>query len=262
MPAWVEHAAGARDALTIGMALVNKDKVQTGAGARALLRLADGSRVRLGENGSLMLDDLAQRRIERKELLTASFDVQAGAFRFTAPAAGKSRAERDVQLKVSAITVGVPGRDVWGKSEKRWDIVCLIDGTITVTRGQDAFTMDQPMTYYVVPRDAPPPGIAPVSLARLQNWATETEFVEGAAIAREGGPWKLYLFDFDNQAQALDAYDRLRDAGYPAQIKPVKADTGFSYRVHIANLPGEKEATLLASQLKARMDVREPKVSR
>jgi len=262
MPAWVERASGARDALTIGMALVNKDKVRTGAGARALLRLADGSLVRLGENGLLILDDLAQRKVARKDLLTASFNVQAGAFRFTAPASSKFRGERDVQLKVADITVGVPGRDVWSKSDKRWDIVCLIDGTITVTRGQDAFTMDQPLTYYVAPHDAPAPAVAPVSSARLQNWTTETEFIDGAAVARKGGPWKLYLFDFDNQAAALDAYDRLRGAGYPAQIKPVKADAGFNYRVHIANLAGEKEATSLASQLKASMDVGEPKVSR
>ncbi len=262
MPAWVERVSGARDALTIGMALVNKDKVQTGAGARALLRLADGSLVKLGENGLLVLDDLAQRKGDRQDLLTASFDVRSGAFRFTTPAVSKFRGERDVQLKVADITVGIPGRDVWSKSEKRWDIVCLIDGTITVTRGRDAFTMDQPMTYYVVPRDAPPPAVTTVSSARLQNWAMETEMVGGSALARRGGAWKLYLFDFDNQAQALDAYDRLRGAGYPAQIKPVKAEAGINYRVHIANLPTEKEAATLASQLKARMGVSEPRVSR
>jgi hypothetical protein len=35
MPAWVERANGARDALTLGTSLSNKDRVITGPGARA-----------------------------------------------------------------------------------------------------------------------------------------------------------------------------------------------------------------------------------
>jgi hypothetical protein len=34
MPAWVEHANGARDPLAIGMALNNKDRIFTGPEAR------------------------------------------------------------------------------------------------------------------------------------------------------------------------------------------------------------------------------------
>ena len=41
MPGWIEHASGARDPLTIGMRLVNSDRIITGPGARVLLRLAE-----------------------------------------------------------------------------------------------------------------------------------------------------------------------------------------------------------------------------
>jgi hypothetical protein len=262
MPAWIERASGARDALTIGVVLGNKDRVRTGAGSRALLRLADGSLIKLGENGVLMLDDLGQRKINLRDVVTASLDVAAGAFRFTTQAVGRFRGERDVRLKVATITVGIRGTDVWGKSEKRWDIVCLIEGAITVMRGADAFTMDQPMTYYVVPRDAPAPPVAEISASRLRAWAQETEIIDGNGAARKDGRWKVYLFDFSNQTDALEAYDRLRVAGYPAQIRPVKADAGYSYRVHIANLPSEREAGVLAAQLKGKMGVAEPRVSR
>jgi hypothetical protein len=261
MPAWIERASGVRDALTIGMALANKDKVQTGAGARALLRLADGSLVKLGENGLLLLDDLAQRKINLKDVLTASLDVAAGAFRFTTQAAGRYRGERDVRAKINTITVGIRGTDVWGKNDKRWDVVCLVEGAITIMRGADAFTMDRPMTYYVAPRDGVPPPVSEIAPSRLQTWARETEIAEGAGAVRKDGRWKVYLLDFDNQADALQAYDQLRGAGYPAQIKPIKTESGFSYRVHIANLPGEKEALALAAQLKGKSGVSEPKVA-
>src|SRR5262245_11123308 len=57
-PAWVERAGtGERLPLQVGMALDNKDRVQTGRGSRALLRMADGSAVKLGEDAVLALDD-------------------------------------------------------------------------------------------------------------------------------------------------------------------------------------------------------------
>src|SRR5215203_4555736 len=83
MPAWVERANGSRDALRIGATIASKDRITTGAGARALLRLADGSLVKLGENGGLAFDDLGQRKFQMKEVVTASLDVLSGAFRFT-----------------------------------------------------------------------------------------------------------------------------------------------------------------------------------
>src|SRR5471032_462183 len=66
MPACVEHANGARDALALGMSLTNKDRVITGPGSRALLRLADGSLIKLGENGTLALDELGQKKNKLK----------------------------------------------------------------------------------------------------------------------------------------------------------------------------------------------------
>src|SRR4029079_5568625 len=71
MPAWVERANGARDALTLGTLLSNKDRVITGPGARALLRLADGSLIRLGENGMLPLHHLGPNKIQCKDVGTA-----------------------------------------------------------------------------------------------------------------------------------------------------------------------------------------------
>ena len=95
MPAWVEHASGARGALALDMPLSSKDRVITGPGARALLRLADGSLVKLGQNGMLALDEFGQQKNQFKEIVTASLDALSGMFRFTAQALSQYRGEGD-----------------------------------------------------------------------------------------------------------------------------------------------------------------------
>lgn len=47
MPAWVMHGNGAFRPLAPGDVLQNKDTVRTGPGARVLLRLAEGSTIKL-----------------------------------------------------------------------------------------------------------------------------------------------------------------------------------------------------------------------
>jgi hypothetical protein len=260
MPAWVERASGARDALTLGASLNNKDRVVTGAGARALLRLADGSLIKLGENGVLVLDDLNQQKFNLKDVVTASLDVLSGAFRFTTQALSKFRGERDVKIKVVTITVGIRGTDLWAKSDPARDIVCLIEGRVDVTRGDQAFTLEQPMALYVAPRDQPGEPVGTVSNEQFAKWSQETEFAAGAL--RKGHQWRVYLADANEQGAALKIYDQLRNAGYAAQIRPVRSEAGINYRLRISNLATKAEAAALGAKLKAQMGFAEPKVSK
>ncbi|MEO8442562.1 MAG: FecR domain-containing protein [Betaproteobacteria bacterium] len=262
MPAWVERASGARDALTLGASVNSKDRVVTGAGARALLRLADGSLIRLGENGALVLDDLNQQKYNSKNVVTASLDVLRGAFRFTTQALSKFRGERDVKVRVVTITVGIRGTDLWARSDPARDIVCLLEGKVDVTRGDQAFTLEQPMAFYVAPRDKPGEPVGTVSTEQFAKWSQETEIAAGAGALRRGNKWRLYLADAGDQAAALKAYDMLRNAGYAAQIRPVTSEAGINYRVRISNLATKAEAAALGTKLKAQLGFAEPKVSR
>jgi hypothetical protein len=270
MPAWVEHASGARDPLATGKALANQDRIYTGPGARALLRLADGSLIHLGENGQFVLDDLGQQKFNRNDVVTMSLDVVSGAFRFTTQALYKFRGERDVKVTIGTLTAGIRGIDsvgarptrLWGKADKTRDIVCLIDGTVTVARDPDAFTLAQPMSFYMAPRNEPPLPVARVTQQQLDAWLAETEIVFGAGALDQSGPWKVYLADVDTQEAALAIYDGLREAGFPAEIRPVKAEAGLVYRVRVSHLPSRQEAEVLAGKLKGRMGIAEPKVSR
>ena len=261
MPAWVERASGARDALAPGMTLADKDRVITGPGARALLRVADGSLIKLGENGILALDDLGQRKIQMKDVVTASLDVLSGAFRFTTQALYKYRGERDVKVRLVTITIGIRGTDIWGKAEKTRDIACLIEGRVELTRGQDALTLDQPRSFYIAPKDKPAEPVGLVSNEQFAAWALETEMPNGAGAVRKGGRWRVYLAEANEQYAALKLYDQLRNAGYAAEIRPVTTEAGTTYRVRISNLATKQEAEALGGRLKGLPGITEPKAS-
>src|SRR5438045_182704 len=78
MPAWVERD-GRRTPATPGMELKAGDQLRTGAGSRLLVKLSEGSSVKLGENGSLRVAELAPA----KDIFKGALAVLEGAFRFT-----------------------------------------------------------------------------------------------------------------------------------------------------------------------------------
>jgi hypothetical protein len=249
-PAWVERG-GSRVPLAVGMPLADQDQVRTGPGARALLRMAEGSAVKLGENAALGVDGLADRRDAGRRLVTAALDVARGAFRFTTDIFGKTRSARDVKIRVTTITAGIRGTDVWGKSQDDRDIVCLIEGRIGVEHGGSQFTMSDPRSFFIAPRKEKPLPVAPVDAKQLDQWAAETEIAPGAGGVRHGGRHRVVVATASDQQAALAVYDRLREAGFPAAVLAAKKDGGEEYRVGIRNLSTRQDASATAEKLKA-----------
>jgi hypothetical protein len=55
------------------------------------------------------------------------------------------------------VTAGIRGTDLWGKSNDARDLVCLLEGKISVgAEGHPAVTLDQPLDFYQNPRDGSP----------------------------------------------------------------------------------------------------------
>lgn len=262
-PAWVERS-GAREPLAVGMALRNGDRVVSGADGKVLLRLAEGSSVKLGEQAQLALDRLAMRReADRRGLATAALDVLKGAFRFTTPAANRFRGRREVDVRIATVTAGIRGTDLWGKAADDRDIVCLIEGRIDVQRQGDAqFVMDQPLSFYIAPRNQPPLPVQPVPAEQLRQWAIETDIAPGRGGASGGGRWNVYVAEVPDQAGALTAYDALRGAGFPAQIRPSGTGDALVYRVRVGNLSSRADAEALAVRVRALAGIGEVSVRR
>jgi len=261
MPAWLERAVGGgmrRIPLAPGMELRGSDQVKTGAGSRLHIRLAEGSLVKLGENASLRILDIAP---DRGGFFRAALNVLEGAFRFTTDVLARER-RRDVSIRVATVTAGIRGTDLWGKADSGdRQVVCLIEGRIEVgAEGEAPVTMDQARQFYQREKGQAKP-IGFVEPAQLAQWARETEIADGQGAARRGGKWRVTLARADSQSEALAVYDQLRTAGYAAEIHAAKAGAKRVYLVRISRLPTKGDAEALAAQLRGMHGVEEPRVS-
>jgi FecR protein/SPOR domain len=261
MPAWVERTvlgSVRRAPLAPGVELKGGDEVRTGAGARLYIRLAEGSTVKLGERASLRLVELAP---ERGGLFAAALNVLEGAFRFTTDVLAKPR-RRDVTIRVATVTAGIRGTDLWGKSSADKQIVCLIEGKVEVAApGEAPLTMDRARQFYQRDKGQTQP-VGLVDAAQLAKWAAETEIADGAGAAGRDGRWRVTLARAKTQSAALELYERLRDAGYPAHIHPARAGDARLYLVQISRLQSRKDAEALIEQLRGMAGVVDPEASR
>jgi len=254
MPAWLERD-GRRVPLAPGMELRAGDRITTGNGSRVQVKLAEGSVVKLGENGRLVLAEIQPA----KELFKAALHVLEGAFRFTTDIVAKAR-KREVSVRVAQVTAGIRGTDFWGRSRADRQVVCLIEGAIEVgADGEQAVTMDKPLQFYQRDKGQTQP-VGFVAVDQLAQWARETEIEAGKGAARVGGRFSVQLAAAETQDAALAVYDQVRAAGYPAQLAPRREGDRIVYRVVIRNLPSRAEAQALAARLKGNFGIEEPKV--
>ena len=168
--AWLDRG-GVAEPLVAGMEIRASDRVRTGTNARVQLLLGEGSAVKLGENAVLTIE----RAGSGGGIYRAALNVAQGAFRFTTGAAA-GNLRREVDIRVRNITAGIRGTDLWGRSNAERDLVCLIEGRITVTAdGAPAVTMSQPLDFFQKPRGAPALAVGKVDRRQLDEWARETE---------------------------------------------------------------------------------------
>lgn len=260
MPAWVEHN-GVRLPLEPGKALQNRDRVITGAGARVLIQLAEGSGVKLGENAQLDLNAFGWRD---KRVFTAALDVARGAFRFTTGVFAKLHQKRAVNVRIATITAGIRGTDLWGSSDDERDLICLIEGRITVSHPvNEVREMSEALSFYVAPKGAAPNPVGKVDPEQILKWAAQTEVQAGSGYVRRGGQWKVELAVVESEIDALALYDRARAAGYAVSIKPRKAaGGGYRYALRVSQLASSSEAAVLAERLKLTFGLTAPAVTR
>ncbi len=248
-PAWIERG-GHVQPLAAGMPIENGDRIRTGDDARAYLKLAEGSTVKLGANARLAFFSMGAK--PRTEFMGA-LDVLVGAFRFTPDALSRIKS-RDVVIRGGTATAGIRGTDVWGRTDAGADLVCLIEGKIDVWHAAlpGAVAMATPMSVFVAPKGQAPKPLATVDPQQFAQWARETEIEPGDGAARTGGKWKLALGRYAAEPDALMQYDVARSAGFAARIKPLAAENGaWNYEVIVPGFPDEGEAMATAARLKA-----------
>ena len=255
MPAWIERD-GRRLPLIPGMELRPGDQVVTGAGSRVMVKLAEGSLVKLGEKGQLRFSELSPTR----ELFKAALEVLEGAFRFTTDVVAKPR-KREVTIRAAQVTAGVRGTDFWGRARQGNEIVCLFDGEVEVAAaGEAPVTLREPRQFYRR-IDGKTQAVGVVNETQIGTWSAEVELQAGKGIARRGGRYSVLLASAADQSAVLPIYDELQNAGYPAELRPLKQGDKVTYTVRIRQLASRAEAEALAKQLRGKYGITAPKVA-
>lgn len=220
-PAWVVRNHQTLP-LSPGDQLGANDLLRTGVGGRLLLQMADGSAVKLGESARFVIQSTRLEAAQEQSLLESTFQVLRGAFRFTSAFFSQPSSGHRVDVRIGAITAGVRGTDIWGRSNAEQDLVCLIEGSIVVdTAGQDRLDMVEVLSFYVKPRDAAPLPLNQVEPERLQSWAAETELDPEYGIAAVDGQWQLVLLSLTDATRAKREMNKFRRQGYAVQQKTV-----------------------------------------
>lgn len=249
MPAWIERD-GRTQPLAVGMELRSGDYVCTGDDARAYVKLAEASTVKLGANARLAF---FSRSLKPQTQFKGALDVVTGAFRFTTDVLKRIKS-REVTIRVGTATAGIRGTDVWGRSNPQEDLVCLIEGNIEIRHAAIAapVAMSTPMTVFVAPRAAAPQPVTAVDPQQFRGWARETEIEAGDGAVRKDGRRRLLLGSHGTEAEALAQYDQVRLMGFAARIAPRAAAAGdWIYDVELAGFRDEADAARTAARLKA-----------
>lgn len=251
-PAFLERG-GHSIPLAPGIQLQAKDTVRTGPNARVLLKLSEGSLVKLGAN--------AQFTVEKAQpsagVFRASLAVLTGAFRFTSDALRKAT-KRDVAIRVRNVTAGIRGTDIWGRSAGDEDLVCLLEGKITVSaEGQPEATLADPLDFYRK-KTGQGPVIAKVDPEKVKEWAAETELEKDGPVGRVGGTWRVIAAAVGTRDEALALNRRVRASGYPSTVSATPSDKVFV--VQLTGFAGENEARAAMANLRAIPGVTSPSV--
>ncbi|HEX7027516.1 MAG TPA: SPOR domain-containing protein [Gammaproteobacteria bacterium] len=260
LPAWVNRE-GSQVAVKPGMELTAGDRIGTGGNGRLLIRLSEGSHVKLGENVSFEVKELRDGG-SADDPFRGVWAVLRGAFRFTTSASGANR-KRNIDIGVGTATMGIRGTDVWGKSNNEQDLICLIEGQIEVTREGDApLAMTDPLTVYTAPRKAAPNPIMPAVMEELGKWAQETELSPGQGVLREDGAYIVYLLSTRNVDDAQRVRQRYQAAGYPAEVSSHQVNGTDWNRLGVTGFVSFNDARTFARRMEGVLETRGAWVAR
>jgi hypothetical protein len=248
-PAWIQRGNSVQ-ALHVDTQLSGRDRIMTGTNGKVLIRLAEGSHVKIGSDANVAFIKL---RTEKR--FKGFLKIARGAFRFTTTALGVDK-RRDMRIQVGVAVAGIRGTDIWGKPEDSRDLICLIEGNINITRGNDApVTLSEPLDVYTATRNKAADPLWKVNIAQLQTWAGETELDSGAGIIIPGGTYIAYLAEFAKQSDVDTLAAQLRRAGYAAETFMDRETKPVRYRIAIRGFASKGDAEHFGKSLRGRYGI-------
>jgi hypothetical protein len=247
MPAWVDDRAGRRP-LSPGDTVGTDQPLETGADAAVLLRLPEGSAVRLGEKTRLSVPQLAVEYDLGTTTVRTRMQLADGFLRFTTSAVAQAIGKREVDIVVRTATIGVRGTDFWTMTDAEHDAACLFEGRVQLdTRDQGPLVLEQPTAFWARFFDKPVQPVGHANPAELAKFLRSTEPQPGRGVAVAGGRWRTVAATESDPARAAALVKRLREAGFPAEVRSRKG----GHEVRINRLATREDASAVLKKIAA-----------
>ena len=246
MPAWIKHSNGEKEPLTPGLIIQSGDHIITGKASRLVIRLKEGSHVKLGENTHIHFSNL--QAVEAKQgVFSTTINLIKGAFRFTTTAFGRNK-KRDIKIKTGVITATIKGTDILARSNTEHVLLCLLEGAITAQRdGEPEFSMYDPLSYYLVPHNKPADPIQTAPQNKLAQWAAQTELLNGGGVLAHNGKWIVNLMSLDSLEATQPVTKQFADSGYATDVERFISQGRNWYRIRIKGFKTYEDAKIFST---------------
>ena len=246
-PVWLQRD-GITRALRAGDEIVAGDRIRTGVDARVLIRLAEGSDVKLGENTRWALDKQSTSTSDR--VFNALMSVAKGAFRFTTTALSKNRS-RNISARLNTATIGIRGTDVWGQVDDARTFIVLIEGKIEIERNGESTTLSEPLSLYSAPNNAPVEPLSTVALDALSTYAQQTELQSHQGVQSVDGAWRVNVSSYTNREYAQQLKKQLDNDGYSTFLQDITLNNRNYTRVVMSGFQTRSDAEFMRLAISA-----------
>jgi len=250
MPAWITRG-DQRQPLAVGDAVSTAHEVETAAGSALVLRLPEGSLIRLGEKTRLAVARFEASGPAGAVAVASELKLLEGFFRFATSAISKVVGQRQIKVAVRTATIGVRGTDFWAMTDKDHDATCLFEGQVSVsTPDQGELALDKPTAFWTRVFDKPAQPVGNASTEQLAKFLGSTELTPGRGVAVAGGAWTVQALTTPDSRRALQVAGRLRALGYPARLHAKTTPKGEQHEVLIQQLATEADASAVLERIK------------
>lgn len=256
MPAWTTRD-GKRRPLSPGDTVSTAQEVETAASAGLILQMAEGSIVRLGEKTRLGVQRLEVNDADGRIAVRSELKLFDGFFRFATSAVAKVAGQREIDVSLRTATIGIRGTDFWSMTDAEHDAACLFEGNVALaTRDQGALTLDKPTAFWARFFNQPVKPVGNATPEELAKFLKSTELSPGKGVAVVGGRWRVVAAAAGSDTAAQDLATRLREAGYPAQVRAKVVAGRNAHEVRINGFATRGDAAAILEKIAAMHGVR------
>lgn len=250
MPVWVRRGEQ-RQPLHVGDAVSTAQEVETAAGSALVLRLPEGSLIRLGEKTRLGVARFEATGTAGEVSVTSDLKLFDGFFRFATSTISRVVGQRQIKVAVRTATIGVRGTDFWTMTDAEHDATCLFEGQVKLdTQDQGELALDKPTAFWARFFDKPVQPVGNATPDQLNKFLNSTELTPGRGVAVVGGAWTVQALTTPDSRRALQVAGRLRALGYPARLQAKTTPKGEQHEVLIQQLATEADARAVLERIK------------